>query len=158
MGRVLSRTGIPAAAAGIAILFDVAMARAIFAADETRVYLLGHPLNWECSFHAHTGLPCPTCGLTRSLILTLHGHLERAWHVAPGGPALALAVLLAAVGLLVLAAAQLWPAKLRGGSRWLEENASIGLRTGTIACASISIAIWLAGWVEQFSHTLWAVH
>lgn len=157
MERVLSRTGISAAAAGLVILFDAAVARVIFQADETRVYLLGHPLNWECSFHAHTGLPCPTCGLTRSVILTLHGHLERAWHVAPGGPALALALLLAAAGMLIVATLQLGSPK-EWGNRWPEQKITIGLQSGTIACASISIAIWLAGWVDQFSHALRAGH
>ncbi|HUI79224.1 MAG TPA: DUF2752 domain-containing protein [Bryobacteraceae bacterium] len=158
MRKLLSRPGTAPAAAGLAILLQAAIARMILAADETRVYFLGHPLNWECSLRAHYGLPCPTCGLTRSVILTLHGHLARAWHLAPGGPALTLGVLLAAAGVLILAAAQFLSANRTHGNRWLEQRIKLTLQSGTIVWASVSIVIWLAGWAGQFSSALQAVH
>jgi hypothetical protein len=142
------------AAAGLAILLEAGLARVVFQADEARVYALGRPLNWACSFRERFGLPCPTCGLTRSMILTLHGQLERAWRIAPGGPALALGVLFAAAGLLILAAAELWTANRSG----LDQRMKLGLQTGTLAWASVSIVVWLAGWAAQFSAALRAVH
>lgn len=54
-----------------------------------------------CWFHAHTGLPCPGCGLTRSLASLAHLELERAWSLHPFGPPLLAALsLIALSGLL----------------------------------------------------------
>lgn len=41
-------------------------------------------LPWpHCAFRALTGLPCVTCGATRSLIQLLHGHFLAAWTLNP---------------------------------------------------------------------------
>jgi len=159
MRKFLSRPGMAPAAAGLAILLQAAVARIFLQADEARVYFLGHPLNWACSFHARFGLPCPTCGLTRSVILTLHGQVERAWHLAPGGPALALGVLFVAAGVLLLAGVEFGMANRSAqSSSWLEHKIKTGLQTSTLAWASISIVVWLTGWATQFSAALRAVH
>jgi hypothetical protein len=59
----------------------------------------GPPL---CPFRLLTGLPCPGCGLTRSVVCTLHGDLASAMMFHPLGPlvvaALALAVLVELLG------------------------------------------------------------
>ena len=39
-----------------------------------------------CAFRRITGLPCPGCGLTRSWVLTAHGHLRHASERHPFGP------------------------------------------------------------------------
>lgn len=39
-----------------------------------------------CAFHAMTGLPCPTCGITRSFAATAHGQLGLAFHEHAFGP------------------------------------------------------------------------
>ena len=158
MKRFLSRPGIPPAVAGLTILFQAVLARIVLLADETRVYALGHPLQWACSFHQRFGLPCPTCGLTRSLVLTLHGQLARAWRVAPGGPALTLGVLFVAVGLLILAAVEFRSAERPFDKRRTERTIRKGLEGGTLAWAGISTMVWLAGWVIQFSFALRAMH
>ena len=48
---------------------------------------------WSCPLRALTGIPCPTCFLTRATELALRGDLASAWHLHPLGP-------LAAAGLL----------------------------------------------------------
>ena len=53
----------------------------------------GPPL---CPFRLLTGLPCPGCGLTRSLVSLLHGDLTAAVYFHPLGP-IAACVLLALV-------------------------------------------------------------
>jgi len=75
-----ARTISPAFWIGCVTLADLAAGRTLLQADESRVYLLGRALNWQCGFHAATGLPCPTCGLTRSVVMSLHGEFARAWN------------------------------------------------------------------------------
>jgi hypothetical protein len=148
----------PAAAAGLTIFLQAAVARFLLQADEARVYFLGHPLRWACSFYERYGLPCPTCGLTRSVILTLHGQLDRAWKIAPGGPALTLGVLFVAAGLLVLAGAAFWSANRTGDGRWLEQRIKMGLQTGALGWAGVSTVVWLTAWASQFSAAIRAMH
>ena len=86
--------------------------------------------------------------------------METVWSrrpIAPGGPALTLAVLLAAAGLFLLGAVQFTGNNRTPRLRW-EQKIKLGLQTGTIAWAGISIAVWLIGWAEQFSLALRAVH
>jgi hypothetical protein len=45
-------------------------------------FALGLP--WpRCAFHEITGLPCVTCGMTRSAIQFFHGHFLAAWKWNP---------------------------------------------------------------------------
>lgn len=54
------------------------------------VSLLGHGL---CPSRELLGLPCPGCGLTRSILLIFRGRFEESWRLQPFGSAwLALAV------------------------------------------------------------------
>ncbi|HXC17849.1 MAG TPA: DUF2752 domain-containing protein [Holophagaceae bacterium] len=50
-----------------------------------------------CAFQAMTGLPCPTCGITRSFAATAHGQLGLAFHYHAFGPFAFVAVLLASL-------------------------------------------------------------
>lgn len=126
---------------GVIVLLDAVAARFALAADETRVYVFGHAIPWECSMRK-AGLPCPTCGMTRSLVMALHGQIGRAWHMAPGGPVLLAGVLLAA-GMLVVSAGRRTPLP-----QWM--------KTGGIVYAVAAAAIWLGGWAGQFSRALHA--
>ena len=53
-----------------------------------------------CLFRNVTGLPCPSCGVTRSLLLIIGGDLQQALLVNPLGPVAAIA--LAGVPLWIL--------------------------------------------------------
>lgn len=60
------------------------------------------PAFWQgqadlCAFHAMTGLPCPTCGMTRSFAATAHGQLGLAFHYHAFGPFAFVALLLASL-------------------------------------------------------------
>jgi hypothetical protein len=41
-----------------------------------------------CPFAVVSGLPCPGCGLTRSVVTLLQGRLADSWHFHPLGPVL----------------------------------------------------------------------
>lgn len=45
----------------------------------SRVRVGGTALPDICMFRAYTGLPCPGCGLTRSLIAAAHGKIRRSF-------------------------------------------------------------------------------
>ena len=91
------RPGFPAFVIGCLTSGDLIAGRLLLRADEARVYLAGRALTYRCAFHEATGLSCPTCGMTRSVVMSLHGEWARAWHMSPGGPALVLALGLVAV-------------------------------------------------------------
>lgn len=42
-------------------------------------------LGIPCAFYASTGLPCPGCGLTRSVMALLHGRLQESFLLHPFG-------------------------------------------------------------------------
>lgn len=61
---------------------------------ESVLTLWGHRLPATCSFRLATGLPCASCGLTRSVVLLLHGRILDSWAQHPFGvPTLALILL-----------------------------------------------------------------
>jgi len=133
-----------AAVVGAAILVDSAMARILLFADAERVYFLGRPIPIACGFRRATGLPCPTCGLTRGMVLALHGNLAAAWNVVPAGPVFILGALGIGVALLGYAAVapRSRPASLATARRWM---ARAGLAYGAAA-----VVMWLGGWTSQF--------
>ena len=143
-----ARTISPAFWIGCVTLADLAAGRTLLQADESRVYLLGRALNWQCGFHAATGLPCPTCGLTRSVVMSLHGEFARAWALAPGGPALAIGLAAFALAMMALALAQ-WT-----GAEGKLASARAWIRNGALAYAAAAAVVWLGGWVISFQAAL----
>jgi hypothetical protein len=135
---------VPAAATAIAILAQAALVRLFLAADEARVYLLGRPIEIECAFRARFGLPCPGCGLTRSVVMAVHGQLGRAWNVAPGGAAGVVGALVFAAGLLVLAG--LTAAGDIRAYRFRRHFLRFAL-----AGAAVVFTVWTAGWASSLA-------
>lgn len=94
--------------------------------------LLGLPC--LCPFRRVTGLPCPGCGITRSLVCCAHGQWEAALRFHPLGPLLF--ALLAAVA-------------LRAALR----RAPLSERRQSVAAAALAallLLVWalrLAGWL-----------
>jgi len=139
-----SRSSLAAAVAGATILADAALARVLLTADLGRVYFLGKPILVACAFRRATGLPCPTCGFSRSTVLALHGNLGAAWHIMPAGPVSVLGALAIAVALLGYAALARTarPASRVAARRWIA-------RAG-VAYGAATVVMWLGGWVVQF--------
>src|SRR5580658_8127829 len=98
-----ARPGFPALVIGFVSLADALAARWLLRADEERVFVLGRPIEWVCALRSRFGLPCPTCGLTRSVVMSLHGEFARAWRMAPGGPVAVIGLVAFAMAMLALA-------------------------------------------------------
>ena len=105
-----ARPGIASAALGTLLMAQIAALGILLRATQDGVWLLGHPVGSLCWFQRLTGLPCPTCGMTRSIVLTLNGHLGTALRLNLAGPVWVLAVATLAVALLWLA----WRERARG--------------------------------------------
>jgi hypothetical protein len=83
-----------------------------------------------CPFRRLTGLPCPTCGLTRSWVALLHGRLGESVSLHPFGP-------------LTAAAAALFASGVDKRSPTLAARLRSGPMLGAAAAA------WLAVWLVR---------
>ena len=95
--RQLSSGHFSSRLAGIFLFLGLVVLRVAAWADANQVWLFGKQLNWGCWFREHYGFPCPTCGMTRSVILTMHGDLHHAILLNPAGPFLIAGLLLVAI-------------------------------------------------------------
>ncbi len=128
------KRGFAAVAAAALILMQLAAAGILLSADKDGVSFAGTRFGSACFLRHHTGVPCPTCGMTRSVILTLHGRLDQALRINPAGPLWVLAALTISAGLLYLA----W----RPGQRTARFVRAIGLVQGLAVLAVLS-AHWV---------------
>ena len=103
MGSRFDRQSLAYGAAGAGLLAQLAALRALTSANESFVTIAGHDLRWACTFKQAFGVPCPNCGMTRSVVFALHGDWGRALAMNPAGPVLVLGALALGVALLVLA-------------------------------------------------------
>ena len=74
----------------------VARARTAKAALGDSVFVLGWRARLGCAMQQAFGVPCPACGMTRSVLMTLHGDFAGALAVNPIGPVFVAGVLLLA--------------------------------------------------------------
>lgn len=83
-----------------------------------------------CAVKAVSGIPCPSCGITRSLVELGHGDPWSAVRFHPLGPALCALLLLLAVLPVLPASAKRW---LHGISRSV---------TATLAALAVIVVTW----------------
>jgi hypothetical protein len=143
-----ARPGFPALIVGCVTLSDLAVGRALLQADEARVYIAGHALDLQCAFRSATGLPCPTCGITRSVVMSLHGEFARAWSMAPAGPPAVLGLLAFAIAMLALALIQ-W-----AGTEDRTACLRLWIRRGSLAYGAVATIVWLGGWAVHLEAAL----
>jgi hypothetical protein len=104
MAGFASRPGFAASVVAAVILMELAAAGLALSADRNHVYLFGkREIGTMCLFKQRFGVPCPTCGITRSVVLTLHGEPGTAWQLNPGGPIAVLTTLYLSGAMLALA-------------------------------------------------------
>jgi hypothetical protein len=80
----------------VAILSVLGLAWLVGDATPDRVTILGAHLDMPCGMQLAFGVPCPGCGMTRSVLMTLHGHIADAVAVNPVGPVFVAGILLLA--------------------------------------------------------------
>lgn len=78
----------PSAIVGGLLFGQLLLVRLVTSADLSSVWVAGKQLHIGCWFRERFGIPCPACGLTRSTILFLYGHLEQAFTLNAAGPVL----------------------------------------------------------------------
>ncbi|HYL74586.1 MAG TPA: DUF2752 domain-containing protein [Bryobacteraceae bacterium] len=136
-----SRAGFTAAVLGAMLLAELGITSMLFTADQDFVYFLGHRINYVCAARQRYGIPCPTCGLTRGFVLTVHGKAGDAWRLSPTGP-------LAAGGMFGMGAMLLIYAALeRRGRQQLSWMPRL-VRAGALTYASVGTLIWMGSWVS----------
>jgi hypothetical protein len=145
--RRLSRqtfwTGSTPGFAGALLLAQLLIIRAHAAADARRVFVAGRELRWGCLFQRAFGVPCPACGMTRGVLLTLHGRLGDALRVNPAAPVLTLGVVLFAAALVFVAVYQSARDPLSSG------RLHARLRLASRAYAGLIFAVMLAHWIVE---------
>lgn len=134
IARLGSRPGTAAVALAALILLQLAAARVLLSADADGVSFAGSPIGGVCFLRQHAGVPCPTCGMTRSVVLALHGDLASALAINPAGPVWLLAAFVLSAGLLLVA----W----RPGERAKHRVRSVALFQG-LAFAVTLTGHWL---------------
>ena len=102
MSLSVDRQGLAFGATGVALVAQLALLRAVSTATDAYVTLAGRELHWACSFKSAFGIPCPNCGMTRSVVYAVHGEWGRALRMNPAGPLLVLGALVLAGVLLAL--------------------------------------------------------
>ena len=131
-----------AGAGGLALVAAGFVTRALATATPQAVYFRGSELGMACAIREQFGIPCPACGLTRSVLLTLDGQLGAALEVNPGGPLVVLGAALLAALLFALALPR--PARPAHASERLVRRAVFAAS----AYGCLTTVVLLAHWVR----------
>jgi hypothetical protein len=144
-----NRAGFAATVLGAMMLLELLVINLAFTADSDFVYFLGQRINVACAARQRSGVPCPTCGLTRGFVLTVHGHVREAWRLSPTGPLAVGGILGMSILLLIFASLERrrTPAQLAGMKRWVQ--------TGALAYAGMATLIWICSWISVVTKLKW---
>jgi hypothetical protein len=96
-----------------------------------------------CNFLVISGFPCPSCGMTTSFSLLMHGDLVASWQANGAGMLLALMALLGVPWCLLVCV---------GGKLWWFARLESALMTALF----LGMAITLGRWVYVVGAMLWA--
>jgi hypothetical protein len=124
------------------LLLELAVTGLLFTADDDFVYFLGRRINVVCAARQRFGIPCPTCGLTRGFVLTVHGRIREGWSLSPTGPLAAIGILGMGVALLSFAAIERrrTPRQVASAKRWVQ--------VGALTYGGLGTLIWVASWLS----------
>lgn len=136
----------------LAPLLSLVIARRITATDGLSVWIAGYELHGVCWVQERFGASCPFCGITRSVIFTVHGELSRAAQLNPGGVLLVFGIALVCVACMFLSFAQSTLHNLDAANA-----ATTMQRThNRVACffafyAALTTAVIIGGWVWRLA-------
>jgi hypothetical protein len=136
-------TGATPGIVGAALLVSLASLRFVATATTARVFVFGRELVWGCLFQRAFGVPCPVCGMTRGVLLTLDGRITDALYLNPAAPLLVAGVALFAATLIFTALYQRTHEPLRVGK--LHARVRLALR----AYAGLLFAVLFVHWVAE---------
>lgn len=144
-----NRAGFAATVLGAMMLLELLAISVAFTADSDFVYFFGRRITVACAARQRYGVPCPTCGLTRGFVLTVHGRLGEAWRLSPTGPLAVGGILGMSMVLLIFASLERrrTPAQLAGITRWVQ--------TGALAYAGMATLIWVCSWISEVTRLKW---
>jgi hypothetical protein len=136
-------TGATPGFVGVLLIALLVLLRAVATATPERVLIFGRELTWGCLFQRAFGIPCPICGMTRGLLLTLHGHLTDALRLNPAAPFLVAGVALFALAMIFVAIYQRARDPLRAG------RLHARVRVAARAYAGMLLVIMCAHWIVE---------
>ena len=140
-----NRAGSAPGLVGALLLAQLALVRALASATSERAYLFGRELHWDCWFKQRLGFPCPTCGMTRSVLLSLHGQLREAAGLNPAGPLLVIGLVLFSLALIFLMFYRQGHPSLAAGTVHRR------IRLGASAYGSLLIVVLFAHWISEIA-------
>lgn len=143
--KSFSRPGAAAGVVGALMASQVVLLGVLGSATTESVSFAGRELHWGCSFREWFGIPCPNCGMTRSVLLSLHGRLGEAVSLNPAGPLLVLGIVLFSAAMFFLMAYE----RRHTGAALARARSSI--TRGSIAYAAVLLVVWLGHWVRAIS-------
>jgi len=143
--RLMNRTQLAPGLVGALLLVQLGLVRALVSADDAQVFVAGRELRWECWFKQQFNFPCPTCGMTRSVLLSLHGHLGAAWQLNPAGPLLVSGLILLGLAFVFLMLYGQRHEPLAAGA--LHRR----IRIATKIYAHLLVAVLFAHWVIEIA-------
>jgi hypothetical protein len=135
-----SKPGFAASFLGFFFLSLLLAARVVGTADANSVSFFGRPWNNECVVYQKFGRPCPGCGLTRSVLLTLHGNISQAARLNIAGVAAVLGMMFFSLAMLVISHYQ------SKQSQPVVERMAHWLRTGTLVYGSLTVVLLFGHW------------
>ncbi|HYO99449.1 MAG TPA: DUF2752 domain-containing protein [Pyrinomonadaceae bacterium] len=140
-----NRAGSAPGLVGALLLSQLAVVRFVASATPERAYLFGRELHWDCWFKQRLGFPCPTCGMTRSVLLSLHGQFGEAAQVNPAGLLLVLGLVLFSLSLIFLMFYRQGHAGLAAGAVHRR------IRIGASVYGSLLVAVLFAHWLAEIA-------
>jgi hypothetical protein len=143
MANLAAKPGFTAGFVGLAFPLPLLLLRLVATADLNYVYFLGRELHWGCWFKERFGFPCPGCGMTRSVVLAVHGNFGAAWQMNPTG-------VLGATGLMLFSLTMLW---LMFQQRRGQDTAGLErkIRVSVTVAGLGLIAFWAIEWLTRVS-------
>jgi hypothetical protein len=140
-----NRAGSAPGLVGALLLVQLAIVRAFASATTERAYLFGRELHWDCWFKERLGFPCPTCGMTRSVLLTLQGEFAEAVRLNPAGLLLVFGLVLFSLALLFLMFYRQRRTSLAAGAVHRR------IRLGASVYGSLLVVVLFAHWLGEIA-------